>query len=293
MKEIKNDMDVKFETLTYEDLPKENSPRWLDRTPLSGEIWRPIQGYEGLYEVSSYGRVYSLERYVKSKRGWSKKIKPRIMKCVPTTYDYFSVSLKKDSNTYFANIHVLVGRAFIHNPYNLPQINHKDENKHNNIVNNLEWCDCEYNNNYGTRMQRIRDSQMNDKQKSKPVLQYSEDNVFIKEYPSISEANRVTGISECGIAGVCKKKKNHFTAGNYKWKFKDDQTPISDFPKPKLIIKVKAVHQFTKDGKYVSSFKSAKAAYHATGVWSGSILRCAKGERYTKSAGGYIWKFAT
>lgn len=81
-------------------------------------------------------------------------------------------------------VHRLVGECFIPNPNNLPQINHKDENGFNNCVDNLEWCDALYNNNYGTRKARIA------KKFARPVKQYSLEGEFIKEYPSAKEASR-------------------------------------------------------------------------------------------------------
>lgn len=278
--------------MEYKDLPKENSERWLDRTPLEGEEWRPVPNYNDYYEVSNYGRVYSIERIVKSKAGWSKVVKPRMMRCVMNGYGYWVVTLTRDSVGYFVGIHILVGRAFLSNPLNLPQINHKDENKQNNIVRNLEWCNALYNNNYGTRNIRLKETQLNDENKSLPVLQYTMKNELVREYPSIAEASRLLGISERSISCVCKRKKNCFSALNFKWKFKNDPLPIELFPIPKLYIRVKGVSQYKKDGSFVACYKNAREAYRKTGIQSCSILRCARGVRKTKSAGGFIWKFA-
>lgn len=102
------------------------------------EIWKDIKDYEGLYQVSNYGRVKSMERTVKGLKG-NKKIKSRIMKESKNKFGYSRVSLYKLGKTKNFQIHRLVAQAFIPNPLELPQVNHIDGNKDNNSVNNLEW----------------------------------------------------------------------------------------------------------------------------------------------------------
>lgn len=118
------------------------------------EEWRDIKGYEGLYQVSNYGRVRSVARIVTWKNNQLKSYKSRIMK-VRQKNGYYTVSLYKDFNSRDIRVHRLVGEAFIPNPENLPFINHIDENKLNNRVENLEWCTRQYNNNYGSRNHKI------------------------------------------------------------------------------------------------------------------------------------------
>lgn len=103
------------------------------------EIWKEIQDYPG-YKVSNLGRVMN-------KHG-------RIMKPSNHKQGYKLIGLKKDKKLYCRQVHRLVALAFIPNPDNLPQVNHKDECKTNNCVDNLEWCDAKYNINYGTGIQR-------------------------------------------------------------------------------------------------------------------------------------------
>ena len=118
------------------------------------EEWRPIEGYEGLYEVSSYGRVRSLDKYVKSGYGSYRLRKGKILSPGIRPDGYLVVSLQYK----MFRVHRLVAQAFILNPDNLPQVNHKDENKANNRVDNLEWCDSKYNNNYGTARIRAKET---------------------------------------------------------------------------------------------------------------------------------------
>ena len=105
------------------------------------EIWRDIEGFDG-YQISNEGRVRSF------KRGKEKILKAQINK------GYLQLELRKNGVRKKEFIHRLVAQAFIPNPQNLPEVNHKDENKTNNCVENLEWCDRKYNVNYGTGVQR-------------------------------------------------------------------------------------------------------------------------------------------
>lgn len=116
------------------------------------EDWRAIPGYEGLYEVSNQGRVRSLDRYDNIGR----MRKKRYIKLLLSSSGYFSVGLSKNGNVTVYLVHRLVVQVFIPNPDGLPQVNHKDEDKTNNSVDNLEWCSAEYNSNYGTARERAR-----------------------------------------------------------------------------------------------------------------------------------------
>lgn len=126
------------------------------------EIWKDIQGYDGIYQISNLGRVKSLPRVIEyDKPNWSKiqhmkiYIPERILKAKIKKGGYLEVNLNYLGSKKFFQIHRLVAQAFIPNPNNLPQVNHKDENTSNNQVDNLEWCSAKYNCNYGNRNKRI------------------------------------------------------------------------------------------------------------------------------------------
>lgn len=174
------------------------------------EIWKDIKGYEGLYQVSNWGRVKSLAKNTEY-----------IMKGYVNKKGYKSISLFKNHKYKNLLIHQLVAIAFIPNNENLTQINHKDENKTNNKIYNLEWCTQKYNNSYGSRLQRTSESQ---KGKEKPrcwkaVLQIDKDtNEIINEFASIKEASKFLNIYPSNISNVCRGKIN--STGGYKWRFK-------------------------------------------------------------------------
>ena len=172
------------------------------------EIWRDIEGYEGLYQVSNWGRVKSLK-----KKGNSKE---RILTASNNnTKKYWRVQLSKNDKIKHFAVHRLVALAFIPNPQNLPQVNHKDENKDNNNVLNLEWCTVKQNTNYGTRNKRASKKMINGKL-AKPILQFSLKGEFIKEWESISEIKRQLNIN---VSYTLLNKTIH--TYNYLWFYKD------------------------------------------------------------------------
>ena len=166
------------------------------------EIWCPINGYGGLYEVSDQGRVKSI--------GYGKE---RILRPGRNGRGYLKVGLHRNGECKWYDMHRLVAQAFIPNPQNLPEVNHKDENKTNNSVQNLEWCDSKYNNNYGTRNQRMAEKL------SKPILQYTKSGKLVREWKSTRDVERNLGYFHNSISNCCNGKLK--SAYNFIWKFKD------------------------------------------------------------------------
>ena len=158
------------------------------------EIWKPIEGFEGLYEVSNTGKVRGVDRIVKSRWGTDKVWKGKEL-AHSIKYDgYHKVTLMKDGISYYFSIHRLVANAFIPNPNNLPCVNHKDENPANNNVDNLEWCDVKYNSNYGNRNEKLSKSQTNHPAKSYKIFVEG-----IGEFPSIKEFARQYKLNYSGL----------------------------------------------------------------------------------------------
>lgn len=125
------------------------------------EQWKDIKGHEGLYEVSNFGNVRSLDRVIRAKHNGTMLRKGRILTpFYEEKKGYYQVSLSKDGKNKKHRVHRLVASAFLDNPHNYTDVNHKDEVKTNNNVDNLEWCTRKYNNNYGTKPERTRKAMM-------------------------------------------------------------------------------------------------------------------------------------
>lgn len=170
------------------------------------EIWKDIPNYEGIYQISNLGRLKSLRAFC----SFTKKYfhKEKIVKGKLDKAGYVMVGLCKEGKTKYCRIHRLVAQAFIPNINNYPMVNHKDENKSNNNVNNLEWCTCLYNNTYGNKNKNI----------SNPIIQYDLKGNYINDYKSISEASRQTGI--CHATIIYALKHTEGVTHNYKFIYK-------------------------------------------------------------------------
>lgn len=195
-----------------------NSKRWLSIEPLEGEIWKQVDGYGGFYEVSNLGRVRSKERITDIQPYCHIVRKPRILRA-QFNGTYYRVVMSLEGKARQVLIHRLVAEAFIPNPKNLPQVNHKDENGKNNHVNNLEWCTMQYNLSYGTK--GLRHSLYMVNEVGRAVTQYTKYGEPIASYRSIMEASKKTGISYTGIREVCIRGKQK-TAGGYVWRYAEE-----------------------------------------------------------------------
>lgn len=181
------------------------------------EIWKDVKDFEGLYQVSSLGRLKHFSR-----NGWN------ILKNTNKTGWYFNVVLHSKNANKSVKLHRLVAETFIPNPKNLPQVNHKDMNKQNNCVENLEWC---------SNKQNIQHAMLNNPEFIKPmnnynkfirpnkIAQYSLNGKFLQEFSNAKEAHDKTGVCARNILQVANKtpfnKKGAIRkqAGGYIWKF--------------------------------------------------------------------------
>ena len=169
------------------------------------EIWRDVVGYENLYKISNLGNVKNC-------------LSGRILKSSNDKDGYKLIGLYKNGVHKTHKIHRIVAQAFLPNQNNLPCVNHKDENKANNRVSNLEFCTQQYNLNYGSHYERVSKALINRKDCSK--LQFDKNGNFINEYHSVSDATRKTGVHQGNICMVCRGKLK--STGGYVWKYKDD-----------------------------------------------------------------------
>ena len=174
------------------------------------EVWKSVKGYESLYEVSNMGRV--------------RNAKGKILSPQKRQHGYLCVQLHGKGghatrNMKTFSIHRLVAEAFIPNPNGLEEVNHLDEDKANNMVDNLEWINHADNTNYGT-CQRRRAQKLINGIRSRRVMQFTVDGKFVKEFPSIAEVERQLGYCGGNIHHAASKKPNQYAYG-YVWKFSD------------------------------------------------------------------------
>lgn len=208
------------------------------------EIWKDVVGYEGLYQVSSYGRIKSLDRTV-TNGNVSYCKKGRLLSFSNNGTGYLFVNLSKNGNKKREYVHRIVAKMFIENPNNLSQINHIDENKSNNAVWNLEWCNSLYNNRYGSRLERLS------KKRGKAISQYNLDGTYIRDFDSINKAalsvNRTTSnIREC-------LKGNVMSCAGYLWRISTGSSEdIKGYNKKKT-----EIVQCDINGNVLSAYKSA------------------------------------
>jgi len=221
------------------------------------EEWRNVVGYEGFYEVSSFGNVRSLDRRIRNGRGFMTKtgtiLKPYAGNG-KLPYSQVSLCVKCKNST--KTIHRLVANAFIDNPDRKPQVNHIDENKTNNNVNNLEWVTAKENINHGTCIERISKSNCNSKY-SRKVAQYTDSGELVKIWPSTSEAikNGYNGscISACCLRACRPGKGTRKYHKGFLWKYLSKEE--SDLPRTAIEEKIKGSKRMLKVMEIVKPHK--------------------------------------
>lgn len=174
-----------------------------------GEIWRHIQGYEGLYEVSNNGVVRALDRIVFDKNHKHYRKHGKIKIFLPSN-GYVRVELYRNCEFKRIFVHRLVGFAFIPNPDNKPFINHKNGIRNDNRVENLKWCTHSENQKYTADVF---------KKGLTKIHQFTMNGEFIRSYESIKLASGLTGISNAQITTTL--RRNHKSAGGYRWEYAD------------------------------------------------------------------------
>lgn len=187
----------------------------VQNQPVSGEQWKDVNGYEGLYSVSDKGRV----RSETTKDGNGNKL-------ILSQYDkdgYRMVSLRKDGKRKVCRVHQLVMKAFIPNPQNYTMVNHINEIRSDNRIENLEWCDAKHNSNCGTVKER-RSKTLREKSLLKKRVQCydKETGSFFKEFLGVKEAAREMKIDSANISRCINGSQK--SAGGYIWKYvKEDK----------------------------------------------------------------------
>ena len=191
------------------DYIEPNSERWLNLDDLPEEEWRDIKDFEGLYQISNYGRVKSLGRFIKF-CGKEKYIPQIIRKNGNDKNGYQILPLNKDGKKYVKKIHRLVAQAFIPNPENKPCVNHKDTNVKNNTIGNLEWCTilensqycCKLGNHYNPSLGKLR----GDNPLSKKVIQKDKNGNIINVWNCAEDVADVLGVNRRSVGKCCRKE---------------------------------------------------------------------------------------
>lgn len=165
--------------------------------------WKPIKGYEKFYEVSANGEVRRI--------GKQNNLKLKVEK-----NGYVRTHLSKNGKAKSELVHRLVAIAFLDNPNNYATVNHIDENKQNNKIDNLEWASMSYQNSYGVG------AICRNKFKEKPVNQYDLNGNFIKRWNSIKEVAESEGLNPSSIVCVCKGKRRYKSTGGYMFKYEEN-----------------------------------------------------------------------
>lgn len=175
------------------------------------EIWKDIEGFEGLYQVSNYGRIKSFAKCNRY-RNEERILKPAIR----GGYKHVCLCGHHKTKTRRGKqylVHRLVAEAFVRNPNptDFRYVNHKDENKLNNHADNLEWCDIKYNNTYGTGSLRQSITL------GRRIEQITSSGIPIAQYYSLSIASEITGIHKHSILRCCNNERKH--AGGFSWRY--------------------------------------------------------------------------
>ena len=199
------------------------------------EIWKDIEGFEGFYQVSSLGRVRSLDRIVVNSRYGYQSLKGRILRQHKNGDGYFHIGLNKDNHRKKYETHRLVAQTFIPNPENKAEVDHINTKRDDNRIENLRWATRKENQNNSLTLKKRSDSMKGDKHpmygklgktnpNSKAIYQVSMDGNIIRKWNALSEAERQTGTDESSISRCCQGKLN--AAGGYRWLYAED---LDDF----------------------------------------------------------------
>lgn len=264
------------------------------------EIWRPVKGFEGYYEVSNMGNVRSIDRIVKRGRFCEKrKSHPLSVVISSGTKGYCFVNLNINGKTYSKKVHRLVADAFIPNPYNKPCVDHINTIRTDNRAENLKWATYKENaNNPITYNKCLQNTYTNDikqkvletkkknksKRAPKTVYQFDKNGNFVGEYYSGAEAARKTGIDHSSIIDVCNGKA--ITAGGYFWSFDKNKVEIRELP---IRGNARRIVVFDKDWNLIQEFGSIADASRFTGIRPSCIVRSTKTKK-PKGKYGFRYK---
>lgn len=266
------------------------------------EIWKDVEGYEGLYQVSNLGNVKSLSFGARNIR---KSNVHKLLKLSPTNCGYYKVQLYKNGKSKMLYVHRLVATAFIPNPDKKPQINHIDGNKANNASYNLEWATSSENMRHAINHGLRNPSPMtgrtgSDNPNSKTILQYDMLGNFVREWSGIADAARALNVNPSSISAcLCGNNKS---SCNSIWRYKQSDAytmkvePIV-YQTSKGVKRIgthrprsmRRIRQLSKDGELIRIWENYIELEKATGYNNGNIYKAINGR--LKSAYGFKWEY--
>lgn len=183
-----------------------NSDDYFELNNIIDEKWLPVKDFENVYCVSNYGRVKNI-------------LTNHILKCSLDSHGYYALNLydKNNNKRNFITLHRLLAETFIPNPENKPQVNHKDGNKSNSYLDNLEWSTASENTQHAYDNNLIHLKKGANSPNAIPIIQYSLNGEFIKYWGGATCVMNELGINKSNIIQCC--KGNVRQAGGYKWKY--------------------------------------------------------------------------
>ena len=248
------------------------------------EVWKDVIGFEEAYQVSNFGRIKRKKRTDSNNRTH----KERIMSPSMYSNGYMNVELRMNNKKRRTSVHRLVAEAFIDNPLNLPQINHKDENKANNHVSNLEWCTAQYNIRYKDGVKRRRATAILN---SNAVCKYSMEGEFIEKFECATDAAISVNGSCTEILSCCHHRAHSLSYKGYMWRFLSECNCNKIEPyRIKKSSLCRKVRQYTLDGDFIQYFYSVQKAAESVNARPSNIRRCCLGK--IKSCMGFKWRFS-
>lgn len=241
------------------------------------ELWRYVEGYDKRYMVSNIGRVKAMPNEYPH-LGGIRHTKEKILKPIFCKHTgYYQVSLyKRNGERRFTTIHRIVAEAFIPNPDNLPFVNHKDEVRTNNRVENLEWCTPKYNMDYSHVKDRNIDAI------SMPIEQYDFDGNLLHTFKSSAEAGRALKVHSSSILLCCKGKIG--SVRGYLWKYKNREKTERTRARKRRVV------QKDMQGNILKIWGSIKEAADGSLSSLNGILACCQGKRQ-KTRNLYKWEY--
>ncbi len=181
------------------------------------ELWKPINGYEGLYQVSNLGRIKSLKRFAKTKGGGLRTVHCKILKFGMHDYRYRNVTLHKDGVQKSFTVHRLVATHFLNKSNSNDVVNHINGIKTDNRANNLEWCTQKHNSVHAVKLGLQKGIKGVENPLSKPVIQKTLDGDVIKVYGCINDAAKENGINQGNISNCASGRCS--TVGGFRWEY--------------------------------------------------------------------------